>query len=284
MLRDDWGAVMFLSRCAAILAVVAVTLAAGRADAEAPRVARLMDLMGLPQIIGVMHEEGLDYGASLAEGMLPRGASGQWPETVARIYDPARMEASVRASFSAAMAGTDPAPLIAFFDTEDGRRLVSLEISARRAMMDEDVEQAARDDYLARAQDPDERFRLVRAFVEANALVDANVTGALNSNYAFYRGLADGAALEMTEDEMLAEVWAQEEETRADTRDWLMGFLLLAYDPVAPEVLEDYIALSRTEAGRAMNRALFAGFDQMYAEISYALGRALAREMQATDL
>jgi hypothetical protein len=194
------------------------------------------------------------------------------------------MEETVREGFAAAMAGTDPAPLIAFFDTPEGQRLVSLEISARRAMMDEDVEEAARDDYLSRAQDPDDRFLLVREFVEVNDLVEANVTGALNSNFAFYSGLADAGALEMTEDEMLAEVWSQEEETRADSRDWLMGFLLLAYDPVAPELLEEYIALSQTEAGRAMNRALFAGFDRMYAEISYALGLALAREMQATDL
>lgn len=275
---------MFLRSCAAILALAVTLLTVDRAMAETSSVARLTDLMGLPEIVEVMHEEGLAYGASLAEEMLPHGASGQWEETVAGIYDPARMKATVRDGFGAVMAGTEPAPLIAFFESEAGRRLVSLEVSARRAMIDEDVEAAARADYLARAQDPDEHFRLVREFVGANDLVEANVAGALNSNYAFYRGLSDGGALEMTEDEMLAEVWAQEQETRAESRDWLMGFLLLAYDPVAPEVLREYIALSQTEAGRAMNRALFAGFDKMYAEISYALGRALAREMLATDL
>ncbi len=275
---------MFLRACAIVLTLVPAGLAAERAAARAGDVMHLVDLMGLPEVVEVMHEEGLDYGAALADEMLPRGASGQWPGTVARIYDPARMEETLREGFAASMSGTDPAPLIAFFESPGARRLVSLEISARRAMMDEDVEEAAREDYLARARDPDDRFLLVREFVETNDLVEANVTGALNSNFAFYRGLADAGALEMTEDEMLAEVWAQEEETRTDSREWLMGFLLLAYDPVAPELLEDYVALSQTDAGRAMNRALFAGFDPMYADISYALGLALAREMRATDL
>jgi hypothetical protein len=275
---------MFLRACATVLALASGVLSAERAAAQPEGLARLVELMGLPEIVQVMREEGLDYGATLAEEMLPAGASGQWERTVSRIYDPDRMAATVRDGFVAAMEGVDPGPLIAFFDTEAGQRLVALEVSARRAMMDEDVEAAAREDYLARAADPDETFRLVRDFVQANDLVEANVVGALNSNFAFYRGLADGGALEMTEGEMLADVWAQEEETRADTREWLYGFLLMAYDPVSAEVLQRYVTLSETEAGRAMNRALFAGFDRMYAEISYALGLAIAREMQATEL
>jgi len=194
------------------------------------------------------------------------------------------MAETVRERFLEKMAGVDPAPLVAFFETEAAQRLVANEVAARRAMIDDAVEAAAREAYLARAQDPDATFRLVRAFVRVNDLVESNVAGALNSNFAFYRGLADGGALEMGESEMLAEVWAQEEATRADTRDWLYGFLLTAYDPVPEAVLERYVELSGTEAGRAMNSALFAGFDRMYAEISYALGLALAREMQATEL
>jgi hypothetical protein len=42
--------------------------------------------------------------------------------------------------------------------------------------------------------------------------------------------------------------------------------------------------LSRTDAGRALNRALFAGFNKMYDDISYALGMAVAREMQVQEL
>jgi hypothetical protein len=59
---------------------------------------------------------------------------------------------------------------------------------------------------------------------------------------------------------------------------------MLAYGPLSSEVLGDYIDLSQTEAGKAMNRALFEGFDIMYEDISYALGLAVARQMQGQDL
>lgn len=269
---------------ATVLALAAVALPGPPASAESDGAERLIDLLGLPEIVEVMREEGLAYGDDLADDMLPGGASDGWTATVSRIYDPARMEATLRAPFLSGMDDTDPAQLIAFFETDAAQRLVAREVSARRALIDDDVEAAARDAYLERARDPDATFRVVRDFVRVNDLVASNVAGALNSNLAFYRGLAEGGALEMSEQEMLAEVWAQEEQTRADTRDWLYGFLLAAYDEVPVAVLERYVELSETEAGRAMNRALFAGFDRMYAEISYALGRALAREMEATEL
>jgi hypothetical protein len=173
---------------------------------------------------------------------------------------------------------------VAFFDSAEGRRIVELEVSARRAMMEDAVEDAARADYLQRVGEGDDRLALVEQFVDANDLIEANVVGALNSNYMFYRGLVEGGALEMSEAEMLDDVWSQEDETRGDTREWLYGFLLLAYGPLEDATLEAYVALSVTPEGRAMNRALFAGFDRMYAEISYALGLAIAREMQSEEL
>ncbi|NVK60443.1 MAG: hypothetical protein HWE37_10270, partial [Rhodobacteraceae bacterium] len=100
----------------------------------------------------------------------------------------------------------------------------------------------------------------------------------------FYLGLVDGGALEMSERDIADEVWSQEPETRADTREWLYGYLLMSYGPIADKDLEDYVALSSTEEGKAMNRALFDGFNAMYDEISYALGLAAAQQMMAQDL
>jgi hypothetical protein len=88
----------------------------------------------------------------------------------------------------------------------------------------------------------------------------------------------------MNDDEMIAEVWAQEEEIRSDTDEWLMGYLLMAYQPLSDEELSAYIAFSRTDAGQALNRGLFDGFNAMYTDISYALGRAVALELAASEL
>ncbi len=44
------------------------------------------------------------------------------------------------------------------------------------------------------------------------------------------------------------------------------------------------IAFSRTETGQALNEALFQGFDYMIDAISYRMGEAVARAMDASDL
>jgi hypothetical protein len=50
----------------------------------------------------------------------------------------------------------------------------------------------------ARRSEEDPAYRSSdRDFIEANDLVERNVSGALNSNFAFYRGLSDGGAFEV---------------------------------------------------------------------------------------
>ena len=114
--------------------------------------------------------------------------------------------------------------------------------------------------------------------------MEFNVAGGLTANLRFYRGLAEGGAIEMSEAEMLSEVWSQEAEVRADTEEWLMAYLLMAYAPLSDAEIAEYVALSGTPAGQELNRALFAGFDGMYADLSYALGLAVALQMKGEDL
>lgn len=159
-----------------------------------------------------------------------------------------------------------------------------MELAARREMIDDDVESAAREAFQGLDGSADPRLALLDAFVDANDLLESNVVGALNASYEFYLGLADGGAIAMSEDEILAEVWSQEPDTRADSREWLYAYLLMAYAPMSDAALGDYIDMSSTPEGRAMNRALFAGFNGMYDQISYALGRAAARQMIAQEL
>lgn len=244
----------------------------------------LLDALGVPRIVEIMREEGTEYGATLARDMVPGGATASWVATVDRIYDEERMLATVREVFATEIGETELDPLLDFFTSENGQQIVSLELSARDAMREQEIEDAAREAFRDLEGTSSETLASISDFVEANDLVEANLVGALNANYMFYLGLVDGGALQMTESDILTEVWSSEEETREDTREWVYGFLLLAYRPLDAGVVEAYTDLSRTEAGRALNRALFAGFNQMYDDISYALGMAVAREMQVQEL
>lgn len=245
---------------------------------------RLLDKLGMPALVQIMRDEGLAYSEELGNDMLPGGYSASWGATVARIYDLEAMELAVQQGFANALADVDLAPIEAFFDAPLGVRIVQLELSTRRAMMDPDIETGAKERGRALRLAEDDIYLEVKDFIEAGDLLEANVVGALNANIRFYQGLVTGGAFSMDDAEIISDVWGQEAETRDETRDWLYGFLTMAYMPLEPGELQAYTEFSRTPEGRALTRALFEGFDGMYSDLSFALGLATAQAMKSEDI
>lgn len=255
---------------------------------DAARVAALTDTMMIADIMGVMREEGLDYGKTLAAEMFPGQATAQWETVVSLIYDPQTMRERFDAGLTKALsgAGAEIDAIEAFFGSEQGQTVLRLEIEARRALLDDDVEDAAKLSWEEVQAEGGPRVDRLNRFVEANDLIESNVMGALNANLAFYRGLSEsgGFPQEMTEDQMLSDVWSQEADVRSETTDWLFPFLSLAYQPLSDEDLDAYIAFSEGPAGQTLNAALFAAYDAVFTQISQDLGRAAARQMLGEDI
>ena len=258
------------------------------ATALRPEVAALMQTMRIADIVALLREEGIDYGRKLETDMFPGAGGAGWQATVGLIYDGARMEAVFGAALDAALDGQAEATAAAqaFFGSDLGQKVLGLEIEARRALLDDAVEDAAKLAWEEMAAEGGPRVALLDDFVAANDLVESNVMGALNSNLAFYQGMAEGGAFgeEMTEDQMLSDTWAQEGEIRASTEGWIYPYLALAYGPLADAELQDYIDFSRSPAGQALNTALFAAFDEVFTPVSRALGLAVARQLQGQDI
>ena len=251
-------------------------------QAEEPK--QVLRALGLSDVIAVMRQEGLAQGADMSGALLPSGAASDWQRSLEMIYNLDRMENTVTRRFSKELGDVDMAPVLGFLTSPTGQRLVALELSAREAMMEGDIEQAARAAFRALDEKSDARLTVLNDFVRANDLVEANVTSALNANYAYYRGLHKSGALGMSDQHMLEQVWSGEVEARIDINEWVFAFLLMAYTPLGEDVVAEYAALSQTEAGKRMNRALFAGFDEMFRDISFALGMATGRILQTQEL
>ncbi len=265
----------------ALVLLVLLPVSVAHADTDA-----LYRALALGDVLKIMVEEGRQHGERLEEEMFPGRGGQSWKRRVDEIYEFGRMSAEVRRTFARALEGVDVAPLVAFFDSPLGRRIVSLEISAREALLDGDVEDALTERVRSMRRQQDPRLDLIEAFAEANDLVESNVAGALTSNYAFFRGLAEGGAFEdrPSDDEVLVDVWDQEDDVRDETRDWVLVYLTLAFQPLEDAEVEAYIALSRTTEGRALNHALFAAFDPVFARISHDLGRGAARFIASEDI
>ncbi len=247
---------------------------------------QLTEILQLPALLEIMQGEGVAYGEELQADLFPGQGGTEWTRTVEQIYAPDRLMPVFTEVFAAELDGTDTAAMRAFFEEGPGARAVELEIAARRALLDPGVEEAADQQLEEMLATESPRLLAIEEFAEAGDLIEANVLGGLNANLAFYRGMIDGGGLpgEMGEGQLLADVWSQEDAIRTETRDWLYAYLALAYDPMSDDELQAYTDFSEGAAGKALNRALFAGFDAVFAQVSYELGLGAARYLAGQDI
>lgn len=273
----------WIANCVGLIGVLCATLAPAQAATD-EEIDRLIAALGTGELFEIMRIEGLSQADELRSEMFPGRSDDGWNAIASRIYNVAGMEDSFREVFDEELAEADITPLLVFFEGSAGREIVALELSARRALMDADTEVAAKDIVSTMEGANDPRLDLLEDFIDANDLVDLNVMGALNASLSFYQGLANGGAFQLGEDQMLRDVWAQEPEVREDTESWMRAFLALSYQPIDDAALEAYIALSTSEAGQALNRALFSGFDAVFRDISFELGSAASRYMTSEEL
>lgn len=253
---------------------------------EAPDLYRMLDGMGMYDIIALMGTENARGGADIEAQLFPGAGGLAWEATVAGLNAPDRMATLFEEAFDrGAVTPEQVAEVDTFVASDVGRRLIRGEVAARRMFLDTAALDAATNIFRVAVQDEDPRLDILRRFNEVNGLVERNVSGALNLRFAFYRGLIDGGAFDhdVPEDLMLAEIWAQEPEVRHLTVEWLFSFQLIAYAEVSDADLEAYVALANSSSGRAVNSALFAAFDDMLAQLSYDLGAAAATVMVGED-
>lgn len=255
-------------------------LAAGIAD-----VARALRL---PDLLAVMREEGIRYGRELEAELFPGAGGGRWESLVAAIHETGRMQRIVEGRLEAELGAEPDATeaILTFFAADPGARIVALELAGREALLDDSVRDAAELAWQDMQAQGDPRLALIGRLVEANDLLEQNVAGALNGNMAFYRGMIDGGAMAATmpEAELMADLWSQEPQIRAETEAWLMPYMVLAYRPLSDADLEAYVTFSRSVAGQVLNRALFAAFEQLFGMVSRDLGVAAAQMVTGEDI
>lgn len=246
----------------------------------------LIKALELHEVFDVMFEEGQQYGRDLDREILGGAGGVNWQQAVREIYEPNRIWQTFLPHFAAGLEGQDAAAMTAFFTKDLGRKITILEVQARRLMLDRARENNSREAYRALREQDDPRLDLLADLIRANDLVEYNVMGAMNASYAFYTGMMDGNAFDhdISQDDILRDVWSQEAEIRADTKEWMFAYLLLAYAPLTDTELQAYIDFSNSPAGRALNTALFAGYDAVFSNVSKALGMSVAQRMQSEDL
>lgn len=280
------------SLCLSVALALAPVLGATAMQAEvapaASAIQPLSDVMLIGDVMALLREEGLANARELAADFPSGQGNPGWNAAIEAIYAPQEMRVAFDAALADELAASPEAVAAAmeFFGSATGQKALKLEIEARRALLDPAVEAAAKQQWAGMEQDQTPRALALQRFAAANDLVESNVMGALNSNLAFYHGMAEagGPLADMTEQDMLAMVWGSEPDVRSSTTEWLFPFLALAYEPLSDAELDAYIAFSDRPEGRKVNAAVFAAFDVLFLDISRRLGLASGREMIGQDI
>lgn len=243
----------------------------------------LSEAFMLPELFEVMAAEG--RAAIGEEGAAPLSARELdiWRAELAGIYDTDRMLAAFVDALEHAL---EPMPAIRddairFATTDLGQRIMRLEVSAREALLNDEVDEMARLALLdARASQQGAgdaaRLAMIRDRIAVNDLIDLNVSLGMNTSYAYYQGmLAEGASAGFNADDLLNLVQGMEPDIRRDVVDWIESYFLMAYQPLSDAELQEYIDYSASPQGVAFNRAMFQAFDAVFVGLSGRVGRTL---------
>lgn len=246
---------------------------------------RLMTAMQMDEIVSILAEEGTASALELEESMFPGRGGAAWEEEVARIYDVDARRLALRESMADLLSETDLDPLVAFFESDRGQRIMTLEVTARRAFIDPAMEEAATENFADAEETRPRLYEQITEFTEVNDLITQNIEGAFRSNVAFALGAHEaGAFAGMTVDQLVAQMWGGDEMVEAEIRSWMFAYLMTAYSPLSEADLDAYIALSRSEEGDALNAAIMGAFDALFTDISYDLGTSAGRFMAQQEL
>lgn len=250
----------------------------------------LSDSYLLPDLFDIMAEEGRE--ATLSDPSVPETATGRasWERSIGVIYNSERMHDEFVSALNAQLDDDTRREALTFAKSDLGRRVLQLEVSARRALLAKEIDEAARMALEeAREASPDSpaarALGRVQERIAVNDLIELNVSLGLNTSLAYYNGMAEaGWMAGLAGADLLSLVWAQEGAIRRDVTDWAESYFLLAYQPLTEGEMDRYIAHAASPAGNAFNRAMFLAFDEVFVDISRRVGVAMAQQMQQDTL
>ena len=240
---------------------------------------RLLEVTQAERLMVQLAEEADRTGADIDQDFLGGTGGALLADTVQRLNAPSRVLPMLEAELTENMTEDERQAVLSFFESDLGRQIIELELTAREAFFDQDLEDAVKQ-RVSETGVPD----LVGEIIRESDLIDRNVRDSVVVLTQFYLGRRAGGMQDMTEGQIAAFIREMETAIRSDTRDWLNGFLTLAYSPLAEADLQIYADFWKTDAGKAYDRALFAAFREIFSEANYGLGQMVGRLQSSEDI
>jgi len=252
------------------------------AYADQARVAELFVALNMDEIISIMQYEGKLDAIATVEMYSERTVDEEVRAQIDSIFDATEMQTALVQLTSENMNDAQIVAATEFLNSIVGMRANTLETTARRAISDDAIEEYALSqfDHVSELR----RYKQFQDLITTLDLIDQNTFGAMGAQYVFMRQLADSEALGLTDDAITELLLASEDELREEISDWLFGFFNMAYAPLSDADLATYIAFQKSDAGQALNRSLFEGFNELSMMHAQKMGTMVAELLKVQDL
>lgn len=238
--------------------------------------ARIVAAMQVDLLADVLAAEILGAGDPFR---IDAGPDEGWAAIVNRVSPPERIRDRLRQEIARGVQALEEpteraavAEALGFWESDFGRRVVLLELDARRTISNPDIETSARDAFAAAVARNHPRTAQVRALIEAADLVEPAVAASLNIALATLRGAQEAAGA--VDPSIIEDAWLQEPEIRADQTGWIEALIFMASAPLSDDEMALLIRTAGSPGNRRLNIILNEAASATFVEIARDLGRA----------
>ena len=274
------GYKMYFLRLVRNFLIISLCASYGKADV----ISDLYDALHMDRINEIIRLEGIQDAEGTGEAYLPPNSVDRFVAQAKSVYQLEAMERDFKRLLTQNLSIPDANKILLFYQKPLGKVASELEVSARIAISDAHIEEMAKIKLKEAVKSKNKRLDEIESVIKTLELVEQNLIGAYDAQFAFMYELSKLGVIELSKQEMIDLITNDEEKLKSEILEWLMAFSHMAYAPMNDKEFSDYSDFSKSELGIALNKALFSVYNEMAKDQSQRLASILGEFMKSEDL
>ena len=252
--------------------------------AQADVISDLYDALQMDRVNEIIRVEGIQDARGTGEAYLSKNTVARFVDQAQSVYQLETMEKDFKRLLTENLSISDAEAILLFYRSPIGKTASELEVSARVAISDKQIEEMAKIKFNEAVNLKNERLDELGSVIETLELVEQNLIGAYAAQFAFMYELSKLGLVNLSRQEMIDAITSDEEKLKSEILEWLMAFSHMAYSPMSDEEFGVYNDFSKSALGITLNKALFSVYNEMAKDQSQRLASILGEFMKSEDL
>jgi len=252
--------------------------------AKADAISDLYDALQMDRVNEIIRVEGIRDAQGTGEAYLSANSVERFVDQAKSVYQLDIMEKDFKRLMTENLSTSDANEILLFYRRPIGKIASELEVSARVAISETEIEEMAKTKLKEAKALKNTRLDEIESVIKTLELVEQNLIGAYAAQFAFMYELSKLGVIELSRQEMIDIITNDEEKLKGEILEWLMAFSHMAYAPMSDEEFSVYNDFSKSDLGIALNRALFSVYNEMAKDQSQSLANILGEFMKSEDL